>query len=1213
LDIRIFGKRIGDPLTASQNTSPRLKSLELQGYKTFVSKTPFDFAPTITAIVGPNGSGKSNVADSIRWVLGEQSYSLLRGKRTEDMIFSGSETRPRAGMASATITFDNSEGWLPIEFTEVTISRRAYRDGKNEYLLNGQRVRLRDVLELIASCGLAQRTYTIIGQGLVDAALSLKAEERRKLFEEAAGIGLYRRRREESLKRLTNTLRNLERAQDILMELRPRLRSLERQAKRADTYGQVRKDLQAALRVWYGFHWYSMLDAVDKVREQAAVKSEVRDTLLQKQAAAEDELATTRRRIDELRSQLHTRNQQVLNLHGEREVLGRRLAVSQERLRWLIEQEALIQSEISSQDKARVNTSERLAHILQDVESKRQELMDVESESSEVIKAGETDPSQRQTLHDRARDARVALENLTAEQSAWATKHAQLGERLEALYNKRAEFQMEEEAATTAVSDAQENAQACRMALDEMRRDHQTSAEEVAVLSKNLDRIHDDNDRQLSQLAELKAQRAGLEARLEVLRTRSDEIDRVVGLLDGAALDGQLSGLVGRLDERLQVPSEHQIAISAALSDFSGAVTFETMEDVFAAWRWLERVGNEEHVALLPLKVNPHVPPLELPSDPDVVGNASRLVKAPQKYRPMLDLILGRTLVISDGEAAERILTDLSPDTCLVTIEGDLFFSTGQVILGGGSQEQVSREAMQRIEATLGEVNRNLEAVETEYKRISGEINAAKQNLVELQQAVERGRDKEQVARLRDERANLELHAAEHQLKQLSIRQQSLEEEIHKLEGERDLLEGSEEGYQATRTQLENEFQSVIALMEREEPSLEKARLETRLEIVGQVMDEMDRRRKELVERIETIGGDIKARADRLETNRAEQVSLRDEVSEGDEGMQAIEEQLAALSNQLEPIEQELMAAEQARSAMESEESQARYTLRTSEREHSDIQIELARREEELISLKRRVEDDFGMVAFDYGSSTPGQEQLPLEGLVERLPKVKELPLELEEQVNRLRAQLRRMGAVNPEAQREYEEVRERTNFLTTQVDDLRKAESQIQEVITELDLLMEREFRKTFDAVSVAFREAFTRLFGGGSARLVLTDPNDMTQSGIDIEARLPGRREQGLAVLSGGERSLTACALIFALLKVSPTPFCVLDEVDAMLDDANVIRYCEMLSELSQKTQFILITHNRLTVQAAEVVYGVSLEADSVSRVVSLNLDEVEQAIAT
>ncbi|MFA9401746.1 MAG: AAA family ATPase [Anaerolineales bacterium] len=327
---------------------PHLKSLEIQGFKTFATKISFDFAPTITAIVGPNGSGKSNITDAIRWVLGEQSFSLLRGKRTEDMIFSGSETRPRASMAAGTITFDNSDGWLPIDFSEVTIGRRAYRDGQNEYMLNGQRVRLRDVNDLLSKCGLSQRTYTIIGQGLVDAALSLRADERRQLFEEAAGIGLYRSRREEALRRLDTTKRNLERVQDILAELKPRLRSLKRQVDRSKDYDQVRTDLQEILRIWYGYHWYRLMDTVSAQVAEADRQVGLRDDLRVKQAETETEMRTVRTQSNDLRSQLRGWRQRVSDLYQDRERSGRELAVGEERLRWLAEQDGLLGGEIQA-------------------------------------------------------------------------------------------------------------------------------------------------------------------------------------------------------------------------------------------------------------------------------------------------------------------------------------------------------------------------------------------------------------------------------------------------------------------------------------------------------------------------------------------------------------------------------------------------------------------------------------------------------------------------------------------------------------------------------------------------------------------------------------------------------------------------------------------------------------------------------------------------
>jgi chromosome segregation protein len=311
--------------------SLRLKSLELNGYKTFATKTLFEFSGDITAVVGPNGSGKSNIADALRWVLGEQSYSLLRARKTDDMIFSGSETRSRAGMASATVTFDNSDGWLPIDFSEVSVTRRAYRDGQNEYLINNQRVRLREVTELLSKSGLSERTYTVIGQGLVDTALSLKPEERRRLFEEAAGIGLYRTRKEQALRRLDTTKRNLERVQDILAELEPRLKSLERQAKRAREHVQIRQDLEVILKEWYGYHWHHRQKELLETRSFARKQEAALETSRQTQSELNQSLNEVRSKVNGLRSRLNSWHRQLAQIHLNREETSKDLAVSAER------------------------------------------------------------------------------------------------------------------------------------------------------------------------------------------------------------------------------------------------------------------------------------------------------------------------------------------------------------------------------------------------------------------------------------------------------------------------------------------------------------------------------------------------------------------------------------------------------------------------------------------------------------------------------------------------------------------------------------------------------------------------------------------------------------------------------------------------------------------------------------------------------------------
>jgi chromosome segregation protein len=402
--------------------------------------------------------------------------------------------------------------------------------------------------------------------------------------------------------------------------------------------------------------------------------------------------------------------------------------------------------------------------------------------------------------------------------------------------------------------------------------------------------------------------------------------------------------------------------------------------------------------------------------------------------------------------------------------------------------------------------------------------------------------------------------------------------------------------------------QSTLASLPLDEIQTQLAHWDTRLAVTERALADARSRLDEHRTRGERIGQTERSLRQRLVESEANQRKLEEEKAACRQAEGEVGERIEALQRLIEPTEVELEANEAALAVLQANEGEARKGLNLIEHQFTQAKITLARRQESLEALRRRIEDDFGLVAFEYAESVSGPAPLPLEGMVEQLPPVEELASDIEETLNRQRAQLRRMGAINPEAQAEYREVRERFQFLTEQVHDLTKAEADIRQVIAELDILMQREFKRTFSLVAVEFHQIFARLLGGGSARLMLTEPEDVTLTGIDIEARLPGRREQGLSLLSGGERSLTAAALVFALLRVSPTPFCVLDEVDAMLDEANVGRFRDLLRELSRATQFIVITHNRNTVQAADTIYGVTMGRDSASQVVSLKLDDVK-----
>ena len=1191
----------------------RLKSLELQGYKTFASKNNFAFAPTITAVVGPNGSGKSNIADALRWVLGEQSFSLLRGKRTEDMIFSGSETRPRASMATATVTFDNSDGWLPIDFSEVTISRRAYRDGQNEYLLNGQKVRLRDVNELLSKCGLSQRTYTIIGQGLVDAALSLRADERRRLFEEAAGIGMYRSRREEALRRLDTTRRNIERVTDILTELRPRLRSLDRQMKRSKDYEQVKTDLQETLRTWYGFHWYQLLDEVSAVALNASDETQLREGLHQKQLDVEERLVVVRSRIDDLRSKIDRWGEQNAESYAERERVGRELAVAEERTHWVVEQQVVLRSEIEGAKAASEEIGRRIAEEGERADRSVGRMAEFESQREALLVNGEIDSAVREQMEDRVSEVRHRFERASADYAVWESRQAGRQERIQELRGlvEQAVSDLEEVqrasgdlaasvlAAESKVNSIQVDLDSGRAREEERRGEHS----ELTTLRVGHEKV----------MVDLEAQYASASARLEVLQAIKEGDEIPSSRLLEVARTGEVFGLVGIVRDMLEIPAEFAEAIAAALGEFQGGLTLETSEGVDAVLNWVDRNEDTGRATLVPLRADTDLEILQPIGDPDCIGNAAELVRSAREHEAVVKLLLGRTLVVKDGRAARRMLPKVPADGRIVTLRGDVYLPMGQVLVRRRSASAQKTITLESLRATIAEITQQRSRAQEERVRLDQDADALQiqidtdhETIVDLTEGLTAAVEELEASRGDAEGMKTKGFEAEAYMNSLKAERARLDDVIDEDESRGPLLK-------AARNEIELDLKDAINTFEGTELSIEMTRLEAGLEVARVTAEDSQRRLAVLEEQRIDTDADIAHRTERLENAGSKETSLNAEIELKKEVLGAIEARLKEFGDKTRPAEEELAKALTDRGEIEGDMSSIRLDSQDIERRYAQAQIELARKQEEQASLRRRIEDDFGLVYFEDDEMTPGQEPLPFEGLVERMPRVDSVPEELEGQMNRLRIQLRRMGPVNPEARREYREVSERSTFLTSQVDDLRQAEDQIREVIAELDLLMEREFRKTFEAVAVEFRGAFTRLFGGGSARLTLTNPDDLTQTGIDIEARLPGRRLQGLAMLSGGERSLVATALIFALLKVSPTPFCVLDEVDAMLDEANIARFREMLAELSQETQFILITHNRLTVQAAAVVYGVSMGKDSASKVISLKLDEIQDEMAT
>ncbi|MDX1664208.1 MAG: chromosome segregation protein SMC [Candidatus Promineifilaceae bacterium] len=1174
----------------------KLKQLDLQGYKTFASKTSFDFSEGITAIVGPNGSGKSNVADAIRWVLGEQSYSTLRGKRTTDMIFAGSQSRARAGMAQVILTLDNSDGWLPIDFTEVEIGRRAYRSGENDYLINGQKVRLRDVQELLATSGLAERTYTIIGQGLIDQALSLRAEERRALFEEAAGISHYQAQRATTLRQLQETERNLERVQDILAEIRPRLGGLKRQANRARDFEQVQSDLRRHLRIWYSYQWTEKKRAVRAGREAAESAETKWKTSRQQLADSREQVEEHRREIGRLQRQIDAKREERERLREQREQLRRQVAVLGERQSFLERQLAETMVELPRLQEQQAAARQELDAALAQLEVAQTALQSQQQALTDFNRGFEA----RQKEFDRWRTSIARLEREQQQaRKGLAQAEGQLSQLRERLQDRQQKPQdatqlLKAEQAIEKLQTAVSAAQGTRDELREKRRELQQVQQQA---HRELKQSRQKQGELAQRLNQLNKEVARFEARCDLL----DQMrHREVHVREDIRLIGQVASLI-------RIPAAYQRALEAALGARLKALI---LPDYGTLRQLLTTNGDKEAILALALDDIRQTRRPSTPKHAEIIGWADKMIERTGEVERAAALLLGRILLVEREEAAYKLGRQLPPGYMAVTPDGFIVHGGGLVEVG----KQDPRESVL--------------AREEAWRDAVKALDRQRKSVAEAQAASEK---QQQVVAAAQNTYN-DIEKEERRLGRLA---QEADQRLARVERDLDRARQQRDFILRQRTAAEAEMQQLAQRIERAEQEItsgetettriESALAEARKRLAAMPIAEVEQQRRDLKQEVQTartivagreavvesrratlhqIEGQLRRQQERRETLAREQKQL--ELADARTALETTVAEIQRLDGSLTPLHKQREAEQTQVEAAEAEAARAQRQAHDLETHYMEMRVAQSQHENALEGLKERIGADLGLVALDFDEEQGGQTPLPLSEVVEKLPDVEELPPDLEETVRALRAQLNRIGAVNPDAPAEYEATQERYEFLSQQVNDLRQTEARLREVIDELDELTSRAFAATVEEVDDIFSEMFTRLFGGGSARLILTEPDDLTISGVDIIARLPGRRQQRLALLSGGERSLTAAALIFALLTVAPPPFCVLDEVDAMLDEANIARFRELLRELAEGSQFIVITHNRGTVEAAQNVYGISMGSDSASQVLSIRPEE-------
>ena len=1204
----------------SSPVGPRLTKLEVHGFKSFATRTTLVFEQGITAVIGPNGSGKSNVSDAVRWVLGETSQNALRSRRTDDVIFAGGSGRAPLGMAEVTVTFDNSTGWLPSEFTEVTITRRAFRSGDSNYLINGRRVRLRDVHHLVASLG---QSYTVVGQGLMDAALSQRPEERRGLFEHAADLAGLRMKAAEAERNLAEVDANSTRLNDLLSELEPRLKTLERNARQARDWQSVRETLLAIQRTHYRALYAVAAEAAHAAREiaaQAAAAVEAGEDRLATHLAAElahrQELDRATQALERFGAHLQATSEEAQRVGHQRDLAGERLLALTRRRQDMADTQAGLDEQAATMATELEAVVAQTATVEASVATARDSIAALRRETAEV--------SARRTGHEREverlrRDLRDTERHATDQQrqaalieqrreldAAELTRHGRaITERTGRIANTRRDLETHD--AGVADQRASETALTARLA--EIANRERAAAAAVVEARRELA----DADRQLGEAA----------ARQRALRQMHDSgagLHAGVRAVVQAGRSGELAGIRGTVGELIALPPRYDTAIEVALGGHLQDVVVDRWADAEAAIAHLRRV-RAGRATFQPRDTvrgrgNRSRPDATL-RRPGVHGLASDLIEIDEEFAGVAEALLGRTVVVDDLAVARSILGDLPTGFSAVTLGGDIA-RTGGSVTGGAAvretgtlaRERELRELPEQVAALAGQRQGRVDALaaaEVVPATIIAEARTVEADLAGLRAL---GRER-------------------------TGQRQRLATWLTDLETEQ---RGAERRLEAIRAAIASRGDEQAAIAEAEvtlaeERTVLQARLqaaETALAEVGSAATTAERAIADHQRDLATLEERLRAERRRQASLAAQRQALQDELATRSERSATLDGEIAALTNQRERLDREtgaldaqLATAREQRQPLDAAARTAQADLMSitaaieterraqlgHERARGEASLCLERARADLTAIELRIMDDLHLDD-PAGILVPAEPDMT-DGEVASTPP---MPADPEREIARLRERLRRIGYVGDDAIGEFERESSHHAFMREQLDDVQQAAVSLRELLAELHETMRGRFNETFGRVAEAFSEAFSELFGGGSARLVMTSAENEGGSGngstsapggIDIVAQPPGKRLQNLSLLSGGERSLTAAALLIAILRVNPTPFCLLDEVDAALDEANVVRFRAQLQRLSESTQVIVITHNRGTIEIANTLYGITMGADGVSKMLSLRME--------
>ena len=1178
-----------------------LKRLEMQGFKSFADKTVLEFMPGITAVIGPNGSGKSNISDSIRWILGEQSMKSLRGAKTQDIIFAGTQSRKSLGFAEASLVFDNTDGALPIEYSEVTVTRKIYRSGETGYYINKVPCRLKDVVELFMDTGIGRDGYSIIGQGKIDEILSNKSEDRRHIFEEAAGIVKYRSRKEETEKKLEQTKLNLLRINDILTEIEGNLEPLQIQSDKAKKYLNLKEELK---NIEVGLFIYN-IEKYKKSLEELAEDEEIMNSTLNQEEGKLEKIKILKEElkdsIDEITLQIE--NMQNIGFESQKEIekLNSNINLAEAKINNNIENTKLYTKEIEELET-------KIETLKQEIEQKQTKQDNLKQN--------------KEKFENELKEKEEELRKITEKLSSKELEIEKIKKQVEENIDKKYELQSEISTQTANIDNIEKRQKQIKQEISNNVLDLDRTRMKKEDIAKEFYKIESDRNKILKSIEEIDKKKQEITNKLkefdvqivndtnnlrlkqsrynflvETEKEKEGYIKSVKSLLIDCEKVKELGkGMHGVLANIISVPKQYETAIEMCLGASLQNIVTDTEEDAKKLVEHLKE-NNLGRASFLPItsvkgKKLENIKGKKI----GVIGVASDLVEFDKKYEQIILNLLGRTVVVDNIQNAIKLAKENSYSFRIITVEGDVINPSGAITGGSVAKKTVN---------ILGR-SREIEELEKDIKILKNKVQKLE-------------KDKEEYT---DSSENIieEIQALEKQLQEIDItyatekqRIISIDENIEQIQKRIEKLKDEDSKAEATKNEtLENRQKNKenIELMNKQNEEDQKIIDEfsnsnkdsqkyiddlnfdiTNLKISVSSFNESEVSIQEMTEmikkEIDTHTKNKENKTLQIENANSENENLKGEIEDIKQEIEKVRSKVSNSGDTIEKMKKERIEKNEKLSKKEEEQTEQFKKLEELKAQITKIEVKKTKTEEDITDVINKMWEEYELTP-----NNAGDYHKPENVAV------------TQRRVNVLRTDIKELGSVNVDSIEEYKNLKDRYDFMCEQRLDLEDTMSKLRKVIQDMTETMKQQFKEKFEIINKNFGEVFKELFGGGMAEVTLTDENDILECGIDITVQPPGKKLQSMTLLSGGEKAFTAIALLFAILKINPAPFCVLDEIEAALDDVNVYRYAEYLKKFAKETQFLVITHRKGTMEAADTVYGVTMEEKGISKLLSMKL---------